>query len=58
MLAPKVVYKKKTGPQSFCPQIDNANIICPIQHFEAVFLKKVILKILNSGITMKSFTHA
>ena len=29
-----------------------------IQHFEAEFLWKVSLKILNSGIILKTFTHA
>ena len=29
-----------------------------IQHFEADFLLKVSLKILNSGILLKTFTHA
>ena len=29
-----------------------------IQHFEADFLWKVSLKILNSGIILKTFTHA
>ena len=28
-----------------------------IQHFEADFLWKVSLKILNSGIILKTFTH-
>ena len=32
-------------------------IICPIQYFEADFLWKVSLKILNSGIILKTFTH-
>ena len=34
-----------------------AIIICLIQHFEADFLWKVSLKILNSGIILKTFTH-
>ena len=34
-----------------------AIIICLIQHFEADFPKKVSLKILNSGIILKIFTH-
>ena len=34
-----------------------AIIICRIQHFEADFLRKVSLKILNSGIILKTFTH-
>ena len=29
----------------------------PIQHFEADFLWKIGLKILNSGIILKTFTH-
>ena len=29
-----------------------------LQHFEADFLLKVGLKILNSGIVLKTFTHA
>ena len=29
-----------------------------IQHFEADFLLNVSLKILNSGITLKTFTYA
>ena len=29
-----------------------------IQHFKADFLWKVSLKILNSGIILKTFTHA
>ena len=29
-----------------------------IQHFEADFLRKVSLKILNLGIILKKFTHA
>ena len=33
-------------------------IICLIQHFEADFPQKVSLKILNSGIILKTFTHA
>ena len=32
--------------------------ICLIQDFEADFLWKVSLKILNSGIILKTFTHA
>ena len=32
-------------------------IILPIQHFEADFLWKVSLKILNSGVILKTFTH-
>ena len=35
-----------------------AIIICLIQHVEADFPKKVSLKILNSGIFLKTFTHA
>ena len=31
--------------------------ICLIQHFETDFLWKVSLKILNSGIILKTFTH-
>ena len=34
-----------------------ATIICQIQHFEADFLWKVSLKILNSGIILKTFTN-
>ena len=34
-----------------------AIIISLIQHFEADFLWKVSLKILNSGIILKTFTH-
>ena len=33
------------------------SIICLIQHFEADFPQKVSLKILNSGIILKIFTH-
>ena len=33
-------------------------MITLIQHFENDFLWKVILKILNSGIILKNFTHA
>ena len=33
-------------------------MICLIQHFEADFLWKVSLKILNSGIILKTFIHA
>ena len=32
-------------------------MICLIQHFEADFLWKVSLKILNSGLILKIFTH-
>ena len=32
-------------------------MISLIQHFEADFLWKVSLKILNSGIILKTFTH-
>ena len=32
-------------------------MISLIQHFEADFLWKVSLKILNSGVIMKTFTH-
>ena len=32
-------------------------MISQIQHFEADFLWKVSLKILNSGITLKTFPH-
>ena len=32
-------------------------IISLIQHFEADFLWKVSLKILNSGLILKTFTH-
>ena len=32
--------------------------VLPIQHFEAEFLWKVSLKILNSGIILKTFTNA
>ena len=32
-------------------------MISLIQHFEADFLRKVSLKILNSGINLKTFTH-
>ena len=38
--------------------IREAIIICLIQHFEADFLWKVSLKILDSGIVLKTFTHA
>ena len=34
-----------------------AIIISLIQHFEADFIWKVSLKILNSGLIMKTFTH-
>ena len=33
-------------------------MVALIQHFEADFLWKVSLKILNSGIILKTFTHA
>ena len=32
-------------------------MICLIQHFEADFPKNVSLKILNTGIVLKTFTH-
>ena len=32
--------------------------ICLIQHFEADFLWKVSLKVLNSGLILNTFTHA
>ena len=38
--------------------IRKAIMISLIQHFEADFLWKVSLKILNSGIILKTFTHA
>ena len=38
--------------------IKEAIITCLIQYFEADFLWKVSLKILNSGIILKTFTHA
>ena len=38
--------------------IREAIIISLIQHFEADFLWKVSLKILNSGLILKTFTHA
>ena len=37
--------------------IGEAIAISLIQHFEADFLWKVSLKILNSGFTVKTFTH-
>ena len=37
--------------------IKEAIIISLIQHFEADFLWKVSLKILNSGLILKAFTH-
>ena len=37
--------------------IGEANLISLIQHFEADFLWKVSLKILNSGLILKTFTH-
>ena len=37
--------------------IKEAIIISLIQHFEADFLWKVNLKILNSGLILKTFTH-
>ena len=37
--------------------IKEAIIISLIQHFEADFLWKVSLKILNSGLILKTFTH-
>ena len=40
-----------------CKQIKEAIIISLIQHFEADFLWKVSLKILNSGFILKTFTH-
>ena len=33
------------------------NIIIPIQHFEADFLWEASLKILNSEVILKTFTH-
>ena len=38
-------------------KLNQKSIICRIQYFEADFLLKVSLKILNSGIIMKTFTH-
>ena len=38
--------------------VREAYIISLIQYFEDDFLWKVILKILNSGIILKTFTHA
>ena len=38
--------------------IKEAIIIFLIQHFEADFLWKVRLKILNSGLILKTFTYA
>ena len=38
--------------------IRESTIISLIQHFEADFLWKVSLKILNSGLILKTFTHA
>ena len=35
----------------------NPDLICRIQHFEVDFLWKVSLKILNSGIILRTFTH-
>ena len=32
-------------------------LICLIQHFEADFPQKVSLKLLNSGLILKTFTH-
>ena len=40
-----------------CKLIIEAPIICLIQYFEADFLWEVSLKILNSGIVLKAFTH-
>ena len=37
--------------------IQKAFIISLIQHFEADFLWKVSLKILNSGLILKTLTH-
>ena len=39
-------------------KLDISIIICVNQHFEADFLWKVGLKILNSGIILKTFTHS
>ena len=39
-------------------KIRKATIICLIQYFEAGFLWKVSLKILNSGINLKTPTYA
>ena len=41
-----------------CKYIKKAIISSLIQYFEADFLWKVSLKILNSGIILKTFTHA
>ena len=38
--------------------IREAIIISLIQHFEADFLQKISLKIPNSGLILKAFTHA
>ena len=48
------------GQLSLDKQLRNhkAIIICLIQYFEADFQWKVSLKILNSGITLKTFTQA
>ena len=44
--------------QSILKIIRDAIIISLIQHFEADFLWKVSLKILNPGLILKNFTHA
>ena len=43
--------------KAYLELIRESIIICLIQHFEADFLWKVSLKILNSGIILKTFTH-
>ena len=39
-------------------KLKEGTIISLFQHFEADFLWKVSLKILNSGLILKTFTHA
>ena len=50
----------RINPENFppCRLIKEATIIFQIQHFEADFLWKVSLKILNSGLILKTFPHA
>ena len=55
----------RINPENFNPcmksrlkLIKEAIIISLIQHFEADFLWKVSLKILNSGLILKTLTHA
>ena len=47
--------RHRTGPRLW---LQEAIIICLIQYFKADFLWKVSLKILNSGLILKTFTYA